>query len=162
MNFKTFCESHDLLDAYYHQLDAYLRSTRGWRIAPITSDVQDGVISQGQYNIIDNTGATLGRDRLIGKIKRDHDTASGTFVLEHISAAFDETGTKRIKGLGIMNTVYPFDVKFMKQHHVKRVVVEPVNTLTKQKFMKYFLPSEFDVKTTPSAWVATLKETSYQ
>lgn len=158
-NFQTFFESHDLMETYYHQLDVYLKSARGWRIAPITSEVQDGLVSEGSYNIIDDTGKTLGRDRLIGKIKREYDTSTDTLVFEHISAAFDETGLKRIRGLGIMDSVYPFDVKFVEDHNITRVAVDPVNTVTKQKFLKHFGAS-FDVDKSGSTWIATRKETA--
>lgn len=145
MNFQMFSESMDMLDKYYLHLDRYLRGTRGWRIAPITDDVQHGVVSVGHYNIIDDTGRTLGRDTQIGKIQRVYDSVSDTLKLEHISAAFDASGRKRIKGLRIVDTVYPFDVKFVVDNHIKHVIVDAVNPVTERKFVEHFREAGFVV-----------------
>jgi hypothetical protein len=153
-NFQTFFESIDL-DDYYHQLDVYLQRSRGWRIAPITSETHGGVVSKGYYNIIDNTGATLGRDREIGKIKRKYNRRTNTLELEHISAAFDDTGLKRIKGLGIVDTVYPFDVKFVINNNIQRVVIDAVSSVTKKKFTDHFTRAGFAVAKQGNKLVAT-------
>lgn len=154
MDFRTFCESIDL-DDYYHQLDVYLRQVRGWRITPITSGTYGGVVSQGHYNIIDNTGDTLGRDRQIGKIKRNYNQRTNTLQLEHISAAFDDTGLKRIKGLRIVDTVYPFDLKFVINNNIQRVVIDAVSSVTKKKFMDHFRRAGFVVVKQGNKFIAT-------
>lgn len=158
MCFQTFCESVDMLDKYYHELDVYLRRVRGWRIAPITDETQHGVVSIGHYNIIDNTGDTLGVDRQIGKIQRVYDSKSNTLTLEHISAAMDATGLKRIRGLGIVDTVYPFDVNFVLMNNISRVVIDAVSSVTRRKFAQQYESMGFDVVKHRNKLIATKRQ----
>lgn len=156
MNFQTFFESTQFnIDQYMKDLSDYLTQQRGWRLELITDDAE-GVSSNGYYRIIDTTGDTVGRDAYVGKIKRIFSRINGgTLTLEHVSAAFDTTGLKRIKGLGITTVLYPFERQYVLTHDVHNVVVDAVSSITKKKFMDTYAGHGFVVTNKGSKLVAT-------
>jgi len=114
------------------------------------------VSSNGYYRIIDTTGDTVGKNKYVGKIKRIFSIINqGTLTLEHVSAAFDATGLKRIKGLGITTVLYPFERQYVLTHDVRNVVVDAVSSITKKKFIDTYDGKEFVVVKKGNKLVAT-------
>lgn len=154
-DFSSIFESATTLDEYYIKLNQYLKHARGWCLKPIDGDTQDGLVSHGYYYIVDVTGKTLGMNTVVGKIKREYHIDSNTLVLDHISAAFDSTGLKRIRGLGIVDTVYKFDVLYASQHNIQRVVIDAVSSITKRKFTKAFADAGYSIQSHGNKTVAS-------
>jgi hypothetical protein len=107
---------------YYRGLQDHLEQY-GWKLSRTEDDPYNQMVITNE------------KGDVVGKIKR---TIEGNELsLEHVSAALDETGLKRVKGQGIVDKVYSFDSQFAREHGLK-VNSDLVSDVTKKKFAQYF------------------------
>lgn len=126
-----------VLKDYYKSLNDYLRAKKGWRVEPIVGDEY--------YRIVVDSGITKATDGTalrpgdtVGKINRKYNSKTNTLTLDHISAAFDKTGLKRLSGLGIVNVIYPHDIQWGINNNIVNIRIEAVSGITRSKFLNIF------------------------
>lgn len=129
-------DSIESTSSYFKALGSHLKKLRNWELRK-----EDNIT----YRIVDSTGDP------IGKISRE--VRGEIMVMHNLSAAFVDANKNIIKinnslsnpaidahaeGLGIMESVYPFEREWMKRNKIKTIEVEIASPAVKKKFEKYF------------------------
>ena len=116
-------EKNVSIEDYWEGLNTHLEETKGWNIKPHTNELTGAK----RYQIFNKeTGEAIGEiDR---KIDKD------SLILEHIGAAVVEG--KRVKGQGIVDSVYAYDAKFRKENNlgIKSDVSNPITLKKIEEF----------------------------
>ena len=111
------------IEDYWKGLNKHLEETKGWNIKPHTNELTGAK----RYQIFNKeTGEAIGEiDR---KIDKD------SLILEHIGAAVVKG--KRVKGQGIVDSVYAYDAKFRKENNlgIKSDVSNPITLKKIEEF----------------------------
>lgn len=108
---------------YWDGLNSHLEKTRGWNIRQITNETTGAL----RYQIFNKESG-----KVVGEVNRKLE--DGVLNLDFIGAAIVDG--KRLKGQGIVDSVYSFDAQFRKQNNlgVKSDLTSPI---TVKKFEQY-------------------------
>ena len=132
------------LNLYYKLLNEYLQKNKKWSIRSL----DDSKNSDNQYGIFDENG------KHIGKIEVKYNPKKKALILEHIGAAFDEKGN-RIKGLGLVKTIYDFEKTLPLKYNINYICVDPVSKIVRKQFIETY--GIYEIKKGNPYWCAIIK-----